>query len=122
MHSSKTKNLVHPRVVVLNLLLVLSLLFAQWLGISHSIFHASQNSVVSIANVEPVGGDTFDHQKSSSFCSLFDAAALGVAVHATPCTAPAVFTPTLHEQSSFQLGWIQPFSVYFSSRAPPQLA
>ena len=122
MHSLKTKNLVHTRVVVLNLLLVLSLLFTQWLGISHAIFHASQNSVVSIANFEPVVGDTFDHQKSSSFCSLFDAAALGVAVHATPCTAPAFFNPTQHEQSSFQLGWIQPFSVYFSSRAPPQLA
>jgi hypothetical protein len=75
MHYSKTKNLVHPQVVVLNLLLVLSLLFTQWLGISHAIFHASQSSVVSIANVEPVVGDTFDHQKSSSFCSLFDAAA-----------------------------------------------
>ena len=122
MHSSKTKNLVHTRVVVLNLLLVLSLLFTQSLGISHAIFHASQNSVVSIANVEPVVGDTFDHQKSSSFCSLFDAAALGAAVHATPCTAPALFTPTQHEQSSFRLSWIQPFSVYFSSRAPPQLA
>ena len=122
MHSLKTKNLVHTRVVVLNLLLVLSLLFTQWLGISHAIFHASQNSVVSIANVEPVFGDIFDHQKSSSFCSLFDAAALGAAVHAKPCTAPAFFTPTKHEQSSFRLGWIQPFSVYFSSRAPPQLA
>ena len=122
MHSLKTKNLVHTRVVVLNLLLVLSLLFTQWLGISHAIFHASQNSVVSIANIEPVVGDTFDHQKSSSFCSLFDAAALGVAVHATPCTAPAFFTPTQHEQSSFRLSWIQPLSVYFSSRAPPQLA
>lgn len=122
MHSLKTKNLVHTRVVVLNLLLVLSLLFTQWLGISHAIFHASQNSVVSIANVEPVVSDTFDHQKSSTFCSLFDAAALGVVVHATPCTTPAFFNPTQHEQSSFQLGWIQPFSVYFSSRAPPQLA
>jgi hypothetical protein len=58
-------------------------------------------------------GDTFDHQKSSSFCSLFDAAALSAAVHATPCTAPAFFTPTQHEQSSFQLGWIQPFSALF---------
>ena len=38
MHYSKTKNLVHPQVVVLNLLLVLSLLFTQWLGISHAIF------------------------------------------------------------------------------------
>ena len=122
MHYLKTKNLVHIRVVVLNLLLVLSLLFTQWLGISHAIFHASQNSVVSIANVEPVVSDTFDHQKSSSFCSLFDAAALGAAVHATPCTAPVFFTPTQHDQSSFRLGWIQPFSVYFSSRAPPQLA
>ena len=122
MHSLKTKNLVHTRVVVLNLLLVLSLLFTQWLGISHAIFHASQNSVVSVANVAPVVGDTFDHQKSSSFCSLFDAAALGIAVHATPCTVPAFFTPTQHEQSSFRLSWIQPFSVYFSSRAPPQLA
>ena len=122
MHYLKTKNLVHTRVVVLNLLLVLSLLFTQWLGISHAIFHASQNSVVSIANVEPVVGDIFDHQKSSSFCSLFDTAALGAAVHATPCTAPAFFNPTKHEQSSFRLGWIQPFSVYFSSRAPPQLA
>ena len=122
MHYLKTKNLVHTRVVVLNLLLVLSLLFTQWLGISHAIFHASQNSVVSIANVEPVVGDIFDHQKSSSFCSLFDAAALGAAVHAKPCTAPAFFTPTKYEQSSFRLGWIQPFSVYFSSRAPPQLS
>ena len=122
MHSLKTKNLVHTRVVVLNLLLVLSLLFTQWLGISHAVFHASQNSVVSIANIEPVVGDTFDHQKSSNFCSLFDAAALGVTVHVTPCTAPAYFTPTQHEQSSFRLSWIQPFSVYFSSRAPPQLA
>jgi hypothetical protein len=122
MHSLKTKNLVHTRFVVLNLLLVLSLLFTQWQGISHAIFHASQNSVVSVANLEPVVSDTFDHQKSSSFCSLFDAAALGVAVHATPFTAPAFFNPTQHEQSSFQLGWIQPFSVYFSSRAPPQLA
>ncbi len=121
MHSSKTKNLVHPQVVVLNLLLVLSLLFTQWLGISHAIFHASQNSVVSIANVEPVVGDTFDHQKSSSFCSLFDAAALGAAVHATPCTAPTFFTPTPHEQSNLRLSWIQSFSAFFSSRAPPQL-
>lgn len=118
---SKTKNLVHTRVVVLNLILVLSLLFTQWLGISHAIFHASQNTVVSIANVDPVVDDTFDHQKSSSFCSLFDAAALGVAVHATPCTAPAFFTPTQHEQIGFRLSWIQPFSIFFSSRAPPQL-
>lgn len=119
---SKTKNLVHPRVVVLNLLLVLSLLFVQWLGISHSIFHASQNVAASVANVEPVVGDTFDHQKSSSFCSLFDAASLGAAVHTKPCTAPAFFTPRQHEQSSFRPSWKQPLSVYFSPRAPPQLA
>lgn len=122
MFFSKTKNLVRPQVAVLNLLLVLSLLFAQWLGASHAIAHASQNVVISVTNAEPAVGDTFDHQKSSSFCSLFDAAALGAAVHTTPCTDPSFFNPSLHEQSRFSASWIQPFNVFFSSRAPPLYA
>ncbi len=97
--------------------LMLSLLFAQWLGFRHAIAHG--NSLPAFSQSASKTGSLQDHQKSSGICAALDAAALG-------CAVPmANFSPALAVGAEgpvalpLRTGWHRLFTAHFSSRAPP---
>ncbi len=102
----------------LALMLVLSLLFTQWLGFGHAIAHG--NSLPDFSQPAAKVGSLQDHQKSSGICAALDAATLGFAVPA------AAFAPALAAMTDgpialpLRTGWHRLFTAHFSSRAPPQ--
>ncbi|MES2934860.1 MAG: hypothetical protein V4805_15385 [Pseudomonadota bacterium] len=112
-------------------LLVVAVLFAQWMGLRHRIEHANridsqhamqtvgQISSASISDSITDAGVEYAGDKSHS-CTLFDGMALTDSAPALP------FIPLL--QTSVQVlalwaahaSWDAPFLCHFSSRAPPQ--
>jgi len=113
-------------------LLVIAVLFAQWMGLGHSIEHADQiNNQHAVQNAkqssdacdssfDPTQGLTTEYAGDKSHsCTLFDGMALADNV------AALSFIPLL--QTSVQVlalwtahaSWDAPFLRYFSSRAPP---
>ncbi|WP_112990744.1 hypothetical protein [Herminiimonas fonticola] len=111
-------------------LLVIAVLFAQWMGLQHRIVHAdridnqhavrtvSQTSFASTFDSTPDSTTEYAGDKSHS-CTLFDGMALADSAPALP------FIPLL--QTSVQVlalwaahaSWDAPFLCHFSSRAPP---
>ncbi len=107
----------------LRLMLVVCLLFAQWLGTAHAISHASlNNNGVTIEQVESAAAGGWDHQPSARSCVLLDAATLGAALHTPAILAPVLAAVCLHQQTANGTDWAQTFLAYFSSRAPPLTA
>ena len=122
------RRLHRPRALI-GALLVLCLLLAQWVGLSHAIAHAHGLGNASLhqaladrgADGNPTGNGLFDHPRASGACAALDAATLG----AGPCTdiamlpvqraaqVPAVALPLQR--------WHSPFIANFSTRAPPRI-
>jgi hypothetical protein len=107
-------------------LLVIAVLFAQWMGLQHRIEHAdridnhhtAQTVVQTLSDSTSDSSTEYAGDKSHS-CTLFDGMALADSAPALP------FIPML--QTSVQVlalwaahaSWDAPFLCHFSSRAPP---
>lgn len=108
------------RPALSTLLLVLALLFAQWLGLSHRVEHAG------LAQPQPVQASHWSLQADASYdktlehsCALFDATSLAAALN-----SPGVSLAILPGARVLALwvafaSWDAPFLRLFSSRAPP---
>ena len=114
----------------LALLLVTSLLFAQSLGLLHSIVHAgwqgaSQYSQRDSAlfDYDDLSENTPSDQPHSHHphhsCAAFDEASLAAGVHIAASVLPVI--PGAHVLALWQAfsSWDAPFVCHFSSRAPP---
>ena len=123
----RIRTLQHPRATALAILLAVSLLCAQWIGLVHRVVHDGglqtlSRTLYSSANATGKPGtsalwsDTFHHS-----CAAFDAATLGAAIDSPPFVVPVL--PNLHVIASWIAfrSWEAPFRCHFSSRAPPIL-
>jgi len=105
-------------------LLVLAVLFAQWMGMRHRIEHAGwindRPATSQQTALDPdVQIDKQTGQKSHHSCLLFDDATLGNTIAIIPLTLPP---PTCARELALWLAftsWDAPLTRYFSSRAPP---
>ncbi len=106
----------------LALLLMLSLLFTQWLGYGHAIAHggnAQPEFGLKIAKTTAEPGSPAGHQKSPGACASVDAATLGAGV------PMADFVPAFATLANgpvtlpLRTGWHRLFTAHFSTRAPP---
>ncbi|MFJ2989032.1 hypothetical protein ACIPF8_14305 [Collimonas sp. NPDC087041] len=103
-------------------LLVLTILFAQWLGLTHSIVHAAWENkqsthlthLTSVIEQSIEGGGKAHHS-----CAAFDDATLAAAIYTVPLTLPPL--PGKHVLAKWQAfaSWDAPFTCHFSPRAPP---
>jgi len=100
-------------------LLILSLLFAQWLGLAHAIGHAGVAVELSSEQQTPTVHGGFDHQKSATACAALEGATLGAALHSPVFLTPVRTTSPLPAVWMSEASWIADFHAYFSSRAPP---
>ena len=118
---TRIANLNRSQAAWLSLILALSLLFVQWLGLAHAVSHANLNAGTAAQQTELSFSSTsvFEHQKSASICALLDAATLGAALHTPAVIAPIFAAIPLHHLAASGSGWTEPFRAYFSSRAPP---
>ncbi len=114
-----------PQRALLGALLVLCLLFAQWLGHTHAITHLQGQTALAgqlelEAAADPGSASSlFDHPKASTACAAFDAATLGAGLCSEFASlwvtrAPQVAAPAIVLQR-----WQPLFTPVFSSRAPP---
>jgi hypothetical protein len=96
------------------ILLAMALLLAQWIGLHHGIRHAGlQHSLPSAAQIEADDGDA--HHS----CIAFDAAALADSISVPPYLAPLLTGVRVLALWTAFASWDAPFTLYFSSRAPP---
>ncbi len=107
-------------------LLVLCLLFAQWVGYAHAIahWHGQGNAGAHLQKAERIAiadatTGLFDHQKASGACVALDAATLGVSLCSSALTLPAIHQPPLLQAMPAAPFWLPAFSPLFSPRAPP---
>ncbi|WP_211462495.1 hypothetical protein [Collimonas silvisoli] len=108
---------------VLALVLICTILFAQWLGLTHSIVHAAWENkqptrlthMTSVIERVIEGG-----RKAHHSCAAFDDATLAAAIYSAPVTLPPV--PGKHLLALWQAfaSWDAPFTCHFSPRAPPR--
>lgn len=95
-------------------MLMMAVLFAQWVGLNHGIRHAGlQQSPASFAQIE---GDEGEAQHS---CIAFDAATLADSIPLAPYLAPLLTGARVLALWIAFASWNAPFTPYFSSRAPP---
>ncbi len=131
MHSSTGIQLSHShRSAGIALWMMLCLLFAQWLGLTHAIAHAGlksepQPSQISTATSFSPTAQTgwisgaVDHQKSLSACAALDAATLGAGLHSAPLLPLLLTLGSAQADAGVISLWQQAFTAFFSSRAPP---
>jgi hypothetical protein len=99
-------------------LLSSSLLFTQWLGLSHKVAHAEQYQAA-VTKVFSSSVTSGQDGKLSHSCLLFDAVTLGAALQT------AIYAGLLLRNQSAKLlatplrSWSAPFSSHFCPRAPP---
>jgi hypothetical protein len=120
--SAITNRLRSHRADLLSALLIVSLLFVQWSGLTHAVAHAGNTAIVSADAAEssmPAGSGGFDHQKSASSCAALDAATLGVALPSPsfPTVLQSAVAKAITQAAT--TSWITPFRAHFSPRAPP---
>jgi hypothetical protein len=99
--------------------LAFALLFAQWIGIAHTIAHADQflaqnHAMVSGSDTDQDHGDSLSHS-----CLLFDAITLSAALHTAEFGGLKLLAASVPAMNIALLSWEAPFSSHFSSRAPP---
>jgi hypothetical protein len=105
-----------PTHLTIAILLVLAMVFAQWTGLQHGVRHAGlQYSLAPAAQIDVDGGDA--HHS----CIAFDAAALADSISLAPYLAPLLTSTSVLALWSAFSSWDAPFSLHFSSRAPPLL-
>jgi len=107
----------HLSATLVSVVLMLSLLFAQWLGYGHAIAHA--DGLNEATRVESAKAGAADHQKTASTCAAFDAATLGAGLHSPPLALAAIPTPSFAPAACTPVGHAPAFFAHFSSRAPP---
>lgn len=105
-------------------LLVLCLLFAQWVGYAHAIAHwHGQGSAAAHwqkgERIADAGNGLFDHQKASGACVALDAATLGAGPCSSGLALPALHAPQQPPVTLAEPSWRPAFSALFSTRAPP---
>jgi hypothetical protein len=100
------------------LLVAVALLFAQWIGVQHKIFHAPLSQAYlqasSVADTDGIGDKDVQHS-----CASFDAATVGESIHILPFVAPLVTSAQVLALWAAFISWDAPVTSYFSSRAPP---
>lgn len=100
------------------MLLALALLCTQWLGLSHRIEHAWLPAQQAAGGSTGAQNDGYGHALAHA-CELFDAAALGAALHIAPArTALLPGTEILAPKLAFT-SWAAPFLRHYATRAPP---
>lgn len=102
--------------------LICSLLFAQWLGLAHAIGHAGVAIELSAEQPASAANGGFDHQKSATACAALDGVTLGAALHSPPFSPALLAATPLPLAWMAEAGWIAAFRAHFSSRAPPLTA
>jgi hypothetical protein len=110
----------HRTAALLSVALMLSLLFAQWLGYGHAIAHA--DGLNEATRLESARSSVADHPKTSAACAAFDAATLGAGVHSPALTLATLPAPTWVPVVALPTGHSPAFFGHFSSRAPPLTA
>jgi hypothetical protein len=107
-----------PRIVIA-LMLAVALLFAQWTGLKHRIFHASlQYQQIHASSIADTGDTTGDNDAGHS-CAAFDAATVGDTLHILPFVTPLVSSARVLALWVAFSSWDAPLITCFSSRAPP---
>ena len=118
---------MHWQRALISALVVVCLLLAQWVGLSHAVAHAHGlgNAGLHLASAErgadgnPAGNSLFDHPRASGACAALDAATLG----AGPCADVAMLPVQRAAQAPviavLLQRWHSPFVANFSTRAPP---
>ncbi|RJG04338.1 hypothetical protein D3878_09940 [Noviherbaspirillum sedimenti] len=106
------------------LLLVLALLFAQWLGLAHRIEHAGLAQPAQTVQLAQAGQASLqtnaNYDKSLEHsCALFDATALAAALNSPPVSLAVVPGAQVLALWLAFASWDAPFLRHFSSRAPP---
>ncbi len=106
----------NPQRALTAALLVLSLLLAQWLGLTHAIAHSGTASAqtASASDWKPI-----EHTQSTAHCAAFDAATLGAGLH----TSGSAILPMVRCSAAVELpvrgGIARLTTRHFNSRAPP---
>ncbi|WP_395822434.1 hypothetical protein [Collimonas sp.] len=103
-------------------LLVLALMFSQWLGLTHSIVHAAweNKQATQLTHLTSVIEKTIEGGgKAHHSCAAFDDATLAAVIYSMPLNLPPV--PGTHVMAKWQAfaSWDAPFACHFLSRAPP---
>ncbi len=115
-HNAPRRNLQRAFTAVL---LVLSLLLAQWLGLTHAIAHSGGASA---QTASASGWEPIEHTQSAANCAAFDAATLGTSLH----TSDLVILPVVRCSAAVELpvrsGITRLTTRHFNSRAPPHQA
>ncbi|MFM7524473.1 MAG: hypothetical protein ACKO4M_09980 [Betaproteobacteria bacterium] len=109
----------NPRRALTVALLVLSMLLAQWVGLTHAIAHSG---VATAQTASSSFGEPLEHTKSASHCAVFDAATLGAGVASSDVPCITVVQHTAAVQLLIKSGLSRQPTHHFQSRAPPQLA
>lgn len=103
---------------VVTVILVMTLLLAQWAGLAHRIDHAYSTGATQVLASTVDGSGTNDASLRHS-CVAFDAAAVADSLHVTAFALPIVVSAkTLALWAAFS-SWDAPVVCHFSSRAPP---
>jgi hypothetical protein len=103
--------------IALAALLVVAMLFAQWLGERHRIQHAGWDNGNSAAAAAASAPDIDDNVSHS--CAAFDAATLPHVAPGVPFIVPIVASAKVLALWVAFTSWDAPFTLHFSSRAPP---
>ncbi len=101
----------------IGLLLVLSLLFAQWLGYAHAFAHTT--GAPELSQPASWSDGAFGHAKSAGSCAAFDAAALGAGLQSPPPPLLPSLPASRPVALPLRTGWHRLFTAHFSTRAPP---
>ncbi|MEN3295061.1 MAG: hypothetical protein V7642_4314 [Burkholderiales bacterium] len=104
--------------IVIALLLAMALLFAQWTGVKHRIFHANlQHLQIHASSIADTGDSDAGPGHS---CAAFDAATVGDTLHILPFATPLVSSAQVLALWAAFISWDAPLVTCFSSRAPPR--
>jgi hypothetical protein len=105
----------NPRSALIAALLMLAMLGAQWVGLTHRVEHADWRQAASAASVlSSDSGKDVTHS-----CTLFDAATLAFSLHTPSFIAPLLSNVRVLALWAAFSSWSAPFTCHFSSRAPP---
>lgn len=111
-----------PAHIVLTLLLVMALLFAQWAGLRHRIAHGGgQNGTRHALSASGPGLWIDWSGKARHSCAAWDAAALADTAGTVAFIAPIL--PNVHVLALWTAfaSWDAPLVCHFLSRAPPRV-
>jgi hypothetical protein len=110
-----SESTTRPNRLVIAIILAMTIVFAQWTGLQHGVRHAGfQHFLASTAQVVDADDGNVPHS-----CIAFDAAALADSISLAPYLAPLITGVRMLALWSAFASWDVPFTLYFSSRAPP---